>query len=39
VSESTINAAAETPPDSTEVYKTIAEDKFLGASANPEKGN
>ncbi|XP_016961363.2 neutral and basic amino acid transport protein rBAT [Drosophila biarmipes] len=40
VSDTTINAAAaETPPDPTEVYKTIAEDRFLGASANPEKGD
>ncbi|XP_033164601.1 uncharacterized protein LOC117143852 isoform X1 [Drosophila mauritiana] len=37
VCDSTINAASENPPDSTEVYKTIAEDTFAGASSNPEK--
>ncbi|EDX12046.1 uncharacterized protein LOC6727150 isoform X1 [Drosophila simulans] len=37
VCDSTINAAAENQPDSTEVYKTIAEDTFVGASSNPEK--
>ncbi|EDW55288.1 GM10442 [Drosophila sechellia] len=37
VCDSTINEAAENPPDSTEVYKTIAEDTFAGASSNPEK--